>query len=294
MNRRPYFIIISLIIIFLNLPVHSQSYNIINYTVKNGLPSGIAFSTTQDVSGRMWFASNHGVLEFDNVSWKLHVIYEARDITSQLRWLLSDKKGTIYIFNMDLAKGGYYYQNKIWTKIDGPKETEKNIVVTGTTIVEKNGKPTIGFATFKNGVYLYNSGKWRHITNKSGLLDNDIISIDSFDSEFYALSNKGISVISNQLINNSINIILPDKGEGLTGIKISKINNKRTIWLTGVDWIGKIEDNKYTKIKALNYNINKKYGHFLDFRKTIIEYDRRGKLFYGSDLTITRGYSTFS
>jgi len=274
-------IFLILIIIFFHTPLFTQNYNIFKYTVRNGLPSSVIYNITQDVSGKMWFTSNFGILEFDNLTWKLHKIVKDSDITSDIRYILSDSRGIIYTFNKWLNMGGHFYKNKVWEKIDGPVLKEK-IQVTGTAHVENKKKLTIAFGTYHRGLYLYKLGKWKNLSENDGLLNNDIVSIDAFNDKFYVLTPKGISIVSDKLIDNSLNKVLPDKGIGLTGIRVSKINNKKVIWLSGSNWIGRYFDGQFEKIKILEFLISKNSESFIDFRKTIIEYDKRGKLFFGN------------
>ena len=274
-------IFLILIIIFFHTPLFTQNYNIFKYTVRNGLPSSVIYNITQDVSGKMWFTSNFGILEFDNLTWKLHKIVKDSDITSDIRYILSDSRGIIYTFNKWLNMGGHFYKNKVWEKIDGPVLKEK-IQVTGTAHVENKKKLTIAFGTYHRGLYLYKLGKWKNLSKNDGLLNNDIVSIDAFNDKFYVLTPKGISIVSDKLIDNSLNKVLPDKGIGLTGIRVSKINNKKVIWLSGSNWIGRYFDGQFEKIKILEFLISKNSESFIDFRKTIIEYDKRGKLFFGN------------
>ncbi len=283
MNKRYNFkIILILSILYFNIPAFNQSYNIHNYSVKNGLPSGVTFNLVQDISGRMWFSSNIGVLEFDNLSWKLHDILGDRKNTADLRWLVSDNKGIVYVFSRWIELGGYLFHNDKWKQINGPEKVINETQTTGIAIVEKNGKKTIGLASHNNGIFLYSGEKWRHITKKDGLLDDDIISIDAINEKFYVISKKGISIVSDKLINNELNIHLPNKGTGLTGIKIVPENNQKTIWITGTNWIGKIANKKFIKLVDLKFKITKEIGNILESRKTIIEYDRRGRLFFGN------------
>ncbi len=281
LKRYRLIVILILIIIFYHTPLFTQNYNIFKYTVKNGLPSSVIYNMTQDVSGKMWFTSNIGVLEFDNLTWKLHKIVKDSDIASNIKCIISDNEGIIYTFNKWLNMGGFFYNNKVWRKIDGPV-LQKNIIVTGAAIIKNNKHLAFGFGTYHSGLYIYKTGKWKNILKNDGLLDNDILSIDVFNNEFYVLTSKGISIVSDKLIDNSLNKALPKKGVGLTGIRVSNINNKRVIWLSGSNWIGKYSDGQFERIKILDFLISKDMGDFIDFRKTIIEYDKRGKLFFGN------------
>jgi len=271
-------------ILYISLPLFNQYYDIHNYTIKNGLPSGVIYDLTQSSSGEMWFASNVGVLEFDNLTWKIHKIKNDKtnlDAVLSIKWMASDKK-KVYAFYDSIKSGGYSYYNKKWYRINGPSEEDSTTPITGISLATINKRTIMGIGTYKRGLYLYDFKKWRHITKKDGLLDDDIISIDAHKGKFYIVTKRGISIFSKENIDNSINKFLPDRGRGITGIRVVNINGIRTIWLAGSNWIGRFRKGKFKKALNLNFQISRKYGKYLSFRKTIIEYDRRGRVFFGN------------
>jgi len=268
--------------------IFTQSYNIQNYTVKNGLPSGVIYGLTQSSNGEMWFTSNVGVLEFDNISWKVHKVgkkVNSVKLPSTLMWIGNDNK-KIFAFYENLKLGGYYHTGSNWVRIQGLKEKGKLIIPTGMVLTKFDKKTVIGFGTYNKGFYIYSQNKWRHITKKEGLPDNDIVSVDAFDGSFYIVTKKGVSVFSGKNIDNSINGILPNKGVGVNGIRVVEINGQKTIFITGLKWIGKIQNGKFFYIKKFGFQISKEFGKHLKYRKTLIEYDRRGRLFLGNIIAL--------
>ena len=278
------FFILCSITLYISLPLFNQYYNIHNYTIKNGLPSGVIYDLTQSNSGEMWFASNVGILEFDNLTWKIHKIKQNKaifDSVFPIKWMTSDKK-KIYAFYDSIKSGGYSYYNNKWHKINGPSKENNTTLITGINLTTINKKIIIGIGTYKKGLYLYNFKKWRHITKKDGLLENDIISIDAYKGKFYIVTKKGISIFSEENIDNSINKFLPDRGRGITGIRVVKVDGIRTIWIAGSNWIGQFKKGKFKKVLNLNFQISRELGKYLSFRKTIMEYDKRGRVFFGN------------
>lgn len=68
-----------------------------NFSVKEGLPSGIVYDCLEDRNGYMWFATEAGLARFDGINFKVYTTEDGLSNNSILQ-LIEDNDGSIWIF----------------------------------------------------------------------------------------------------------------------------------------------------------------------------------------------------
>jgi two-component system cell cycle sensor histidine kinase/response regulator CckA len=235
----------------------SQGYFIHHYSESSGLMSANVHDITQDHLGRMWFATRAGISVYDGVSWRNYTMSDGLPV-SVFSKITVDQKGRIwavsregqreiYVVYLDstLDEGHWHSLERIKTPYRPSRITSFQTVETG-----QQDKPILAVGTTYLGLYLWNRGKWRHLTEKDGLLSNTVTGMVSLDGKFYAAADNGLCIItpgSDLTINNQsgASLGLPPGSEKITGIAVefkdkypgSPLDHSR-LWLLGRSWLG--------------------------------------------------------
>ena len=90
-------IFIFLIIIFQTIVLAAQFEPVRNFSVKDGLPSGIVYDCLQHKQGFMWFATAAGLARFDGSNFKVFTKEDGLTNNEVLQIAL-DPVGSIWIF----------------------------------------------------------------------------------------------------------------------------------------------------------------------------------------------------
>ena len=90
-------IFISLILFFQSISSPAQFEPVKNFSVKDGLPSGIVYDCLQDKQGFMWFATAAGLARFDGSNFKVFTTEDGLTNNEVLQVAL-DPDGSIWIF----------------------------------------------------------------------------------------------------------------------------------------------------------------------------------------------------
>lgn len=93
-KKTAYFILLSLLC---QQPLLAQFEPIRNFSVRDGLPSGVVYDCLQDKQGFMWFATGAGLARFDGTRFKTFTTADGLSNNEVLQIGL-DKDGSIWIF----------------------------------------------------------------------------------------------------------------------------------------------------------------------------------------------------
>lgn len=277
--------LIAFFFVFLFLPAnnYAQSYPVQTYTLENGLNTNFIHDVTQDQQGRMWFATEYGVSVYDGYIWKNYVAEEG---LPRLEYFLikADSNNNIiavpYLSTNHIA----IFKNNNWSSIYELPQFEgiqKNY--TSFDILYENSEPVYYFGT-NEGIHYYKNNKWYRITKKDGLLDNRINTLKSFQNKLYVCTEKGLSVIHEGKIDNSLNSLINVPSKQIKSIDFEKVKNNSdlNIWLLGNKWIGNIKNKKFNLVTSNNMMTTDFPSPKL--RHICLIYDQVDRLYYGNDI----------
>ena len=86
-----------ILIYFLPYVLPAQFEPLKNFSVKDGLPSGVVYDCLQDKQGFMWFATAAGLARFDGSDFKIFTTNEGLT-NNEILQIALDKDGSIWIF----------------------------------------------------------------------------------------------------------------------------------------------------------------------------------------------------
>lgn len=245
--------IIFLFIIFfvVNSKSISQTYFIRNYSIENGLPTSFINDVTQDLKGRMWFATPSGISVYDGLNWENYSSKSGLPNTPFKR-IFTDEKGIVWCLPSYMCESIVYFSNDSLKTIPLPekRKEDSNLNTTSFAVFYENSKPVICIGTF-SGMYLFKNDKWDKFTVNDGLLDEYIYSIKEYKNKFFIVSKGGLSIYNGNNFDNSINNLIPGKYLNIFSVALEKgtENSEGKLWLLGKEWIGYIENNQF---KILN------------------------------------------
>ena len=256
--------ILSIIIIFCNFESKAQKYLIHNYTEEDGLPNSSVFSVTQDKSGILYIATDNGIAEYDGYNWKTisEGIYSKNTVIVQIDSLQNLWAVTRYKNKYCLS----LRQNGIWKNYPLPPINFFAPVNSSIYIDLKiaiYGSQAIPYISlFGAGIIYYENNKWEYITTSNGLLSNNVYRLAIDNNKIYAATDKGLSLIENKVVNNNLNLYLPQNNKKIYSIGIEKQDNYASkVWLINGSSIGYIENNRYFNFID-NLNIDTKNENF--------------------------------
>ena len=257
----------------------SQIYFTRHYSTENGLPSRVVMDITQDNSGRMWFATSLGVSVYDGFEWNNFDLSEV-SYNKGYRKIKIDSKGILWAVPQLIYDSVVFYNNNKWGTIPPPSGyLEINKEVTSFDLYYDNDNPVLCIGTYV-GIYIYSDKKWSYITEKDGLKDDFIYSIDAFDKKFYISTPKGITIYSEGKADNSLEKIISSQFEAVLKITVEKTgttDSGERMWILGYNKLGYIENNKL-KILTSSFQLPKFIG--LDYYSLVP--DKRGNIYFSN------------
>jgi signal transduction histidine kinase/ligand-binding sensor domain-containing protein len=223
-----------------------QTYFIRNYSIENGLPTSFIFDATQDLKGRMWFATATGISVYDGLQWNN---YDKNNGLPNVgyRKIKTDEKGTIWCLPIYMCETLVCFVNDSIKTIALPeKETENNnINITSFDIYYENNNPVLCIGTY-NGIYILKDGTWKNYKTNNGLMNNYVYSTTVHKNRFYIITQSGISIFDGVNFDNSLNEMFKSKYIDVIAVAFDndRKDNEEKMWVLGKKWIGWIENNK--------------------------------------------------
>ena len=105
-----------------------------NFSVKDGLPSGIVYDCLQDKQGFMWFATAAGLARFDGANFKVFTAADGLSNNEVLQIAL-DPDGSIWIFPFGTTGCIYdpvsrkFYTEKNYAELKKIKDLRPSILI---------------------------------------------------------------------------------------------------------------------------------------------------------------------
>ncbi|UCE17451.1 MAG: PAS domain S-box protein [Gemmatimonadota bacterium] len=258
----------------------SQSYLVHTYTENDGLLSSTVYDIAQDTSGVMWFATRRGISGYDGLRWTSYTESDGLS-TDSYAFVEADEEGVVWVLSHPPLLSVSSFDGTTWIPHPEPADLTPAFNYTAFEILSDRHQKSIIVGTSSQGVYLYRNDAWKHITLDDGLLSNRVNGIVSFGGNFYVATDNGLSLIRGTGVDNRLNERLPLPSSRIVGIAIEKdikyAYGHEPIWLLGEDWIGTIEDGKYTLLSQAVETVTDDTYHYIIMRP-----DSHGGLYYGN------------
>ncbi len=259
-----------------NLILIAQSFPVKNYTEEDGLPSSTVYDVAQDSVGRMWFATRNGICRYDGYNWDVFNTQSGLPANDFIK-IKIDKNGNVWALSVDPLYLVFMFNGKEWKNYPNNLDEFSRCIPVDFDI-KVDSDTSIVVATSESGIIIYNKSKWNSITTKDGLSSNQINKIVIINDNIYAATLNGLSIISENRIEN----ILPKRS--ILGI-FEETNNEQSdnsrIWLLGSNEIGYIQNKIYSKVIS-NFKLSDK-----GFARTgVILNTGNDKIIFGSRFTL--------
>ncbi len=234
----------------------------------------MVYDVTQDTLGQLWFATRAGISVYDGSQWKSYTVVDGLPATNYSKVLIDDK-GLIWILPYAPNLAISFFDNEVWSNLPKPKiyGNVSNFSSFGVTYLEQ--KRIVFVGTDNAGLYRFADGQWKQITVDHGLLSNQINGIVVYKGKLFIATDKGISILNGEHIDNSWNDRLHLPSKKIVGIALENEHDK--IWLHGENWIGYIEDLNFHLFSKDVKCILDKLNHHI-----FLQPDLKGGIFYGN------------
>ena len=221
----------------------AQSFQVDIYKENDGLSSSIVYDVTQDLSGRMWFATRGGICVYDGYIWRAYSVVDG--LPAQIYAKIKvDEMGTVWALPERHENPVMYYTGNQWHSLELPEFYNLSIY-TAFEVMAKNGAPVIAIGTLKTGLLLYQNARWARITISGGLHGNRIHGISKHDGCFYVATDRGLSIIKGQEIDKSLSQISGFPSGEITAVEVEKGQREPKIWLLGRNWVGYVKSGSF-------------------------------------------------
>jgi ligand-binding sensor domain-containing protein/serine phosphatase RsbU (regulator of sigma subunit) len=261
---RKYFLVF---ILLLCTPcVYSQTLNLNQFGIEEGLPQSSIYTMLQDKQGSIWVGTMNGISKYNGLLFenftKKNGLAENRVTASCL-----DKNGNIWFGHW--SGGITLYSDSTHTFSEVLPENIKLFKTITCILSDKQGN--IWFGTDGEGLLKYKNGKFISLTVKDGLTSNFISSLmENKNGELWIGTDNGITVWNNKF--SVFNTSLPSQS-----IKALFCDSKNNIWI-GTSDIGVVRINASNK-KLNVYSTSE--GLANNYVKVIFETDN-GAIFIGT------------
>ncbi|MGE5341633.1 MAG: ATP-binding protein [Candidatus Omnitrophota bacterium] len=288
----------SLLFSFCSECLSAQEYLIHKYSEINGLPSSYVFDIAQDQIGRMWFATNKGIVAFDGINWNKYLFEDGVHSLASFFKIKIDHRDTVWVLTYpgSNAPGTVCcYERGKWKQIPGiPKNIFNAKDISAFELFEQSQgtPPWVMVGTRSMGLFLWDGYKWNHLTTQTGLLSDKVNGIATENGNIYIATDRGLCIYKQPKLSYQFNDELwthfPASSIGIKAIKIQykdRYSNDRVsgnrIWLLSDDWAGYFENNAFTPIY---YWPNKKL--FENETEISLLPDYQNGIYIGSNLKI--------
>ncbi len=281
--------LVLLIVTLIGSVLFSQSYLVHQYSEINGLPSSVIKDVAQDENGRIWVATRSGISVYDGADWKNYGISDGLPV-SNLHTIKCDSLGNVWTFSYSADSSIWKYDGYNWTTISIPSYLKsEDISYTAFEIAVRNGRTLCAVSTIGGGVFIYEDESWTQLTTDQGLLSDTIYCMANYRDRLYFGTNKGLSILRDNKIQNWSVGQSGSLSPEITGIAVQDLNkfsnatnSEPVIWLKSDRWIGYLQNSEFNLIKAqLNqtYRLNWING---EFYTSVLQPDYLGGLYWGN------------
>jgi len=229
--------------------LYSQEYFKRTYTIDDGLTSPTINDITQDIKGRMWFATPKGVTCYDGTTWKNYSRSTGLPFESYYK-ILADSQGNIWAFTYSVNDGISLFNSKTkqWRHIDGPNHKSKNPPknsISSIALMENRQGLHIGIGAGgakKMGFYIYSKinndthPEQKHRWTHAGFIP--IFGMASHNGSFYLATGQGLFRVNPAYPYHWKQENLKTPLPSIHSVAVEKKPEQVRIWLMGKEWLG--------------------------------------------------------
>ncbi len=257
----------------------AQRFWIKTYSEQDGLANSRVYDLAQDTLGQIWFATRSGISVYDGFQWKKYSVAEGLPAISYSQ-IEIDEKGRVWVMPEYSTLRISFFDGKSWSTLIPLKITDfTNANIMKVSCIDSNFCVAIG--SWNQGLTIYQNEKWHLLSVEDGLPSNNIYGLESWRSYFFVATDKGLCLVRNLQANDKFAANLDLPSQQILGIFIENKEETRLdrlkIWLIGKDWVGFIQNNKFSLV-------SKKIHTFIDdiSRNLRLIYDGFRGIYYGN------------
>ncbi|MCX6269964.1 MAG: ATP-binding protein [Bacteroidetes bacterium] len=233
-----------LFILLLPLCVSSQRYYSRSYTELDGLSSSKVFSITQDSSGLIWFATRSGISSYDGLIFTNYNINNGLTNLSY-SFILTDEKSRLWGLPSEGLLKPSLFKDKHWVSDIAPYPVNQSYVYSAFEVFYKENKLNIVCGTQEDGMFLYQNGKWDHLTTRNGLPSNNIYSIKRYEGALFIATEKGLIIYNNGIFSFFPSPFLENHKILALAVEPAVSPSKKSkLWILTENLAGYIQDSK--------------------------------------------------
>jgi len=214
------------------LPKNISKSEIKEVTTSHG-PNTSVRTIRQDRKGKIWLASNEGIIRYDGKSFT--------NITGKLSSyrffsVLEDRKGNFWFGSY--GSGVYYYDGKSFQNFT----TKQGLVCNEVFTIYEDKTGNIWFGT-NGGVSCYNGRSFRNFTIEEGLSSNDVKSIVEDKKGKFWFGTRGYTSVYD---GKTFTALKNKDGKTFNGVWSILEDKKGNIWLGGSDGLWRYDGGTFT------------------------------------------------
>ncbi len=182
----------------------SLEENGIVFDEDEGFEGENVFAITEDLNGNIWIGCSNGVFSYNDSGFKKYSTPQGVNIP-EVRTFFEDKEGTIWVGTIS---GIFKIKNEGIEQVilSENHEIAENTDQPFVRAIHEDEEGVIWIGSYGNGLFRILNDDVRNITTTDGLFDNVISHIiEDEQGNFWMGSNRGVSKVSRQQLNNFIN-----------------------------------------------------------------------------------------
>ena len=230
----------------------AQSYKSRIYTEVEGLPSRVVLGVTQDIEGKMWFATRLGVASYDGSQWETYHMSDGLPTTAYFA-IDADPDGAIWVFNrFKKTMVSRIFKGEIQNYPALPLSLEPVRHRCGSGVMRFRNTFAPVVSVKGQGIFFFDTS-WRRIgrLDESGLNVNDIA---AHGRDLYIAGDDGLSVWSEDRLSLDLNEIIPEDFRTIETLAVSEDDQGEVVvWIASKAGIGCIRNNQFEIYSRRNF-----------------------------------------
>lgn len=263
------------VLFFLEVPAcFAQHYLSRTYTETDGLAASMVYGIVQDSSGIIWIARRSGISSYDGTSFANYNVNDGLRATT-FTFITIDETGKIWALPETANLTVTTFNGKKWEAFAGQPglRTRMGAKYSSFEVCYSDGKPVFFVGTTRDGVFINRNGRWSRFGRDNGLISNNIFSVRCLNGVIYIATDKGLSIIRKNIIEN--NPPCQSSFPSMTILGLAKDRNG--LWLLGNNWLGYLKEGKF---ELMNTDFNLPSDTF--WNSCFLYSDGRGNIYFGN------------
>jgi signal transduction histidine kinase/ligand-binding sensor domain-containing protein len=264
-----------------SLPAGAQRHHVQTYAKADELLNAMVRDITQDSTGRLWFATRHGVTAYDGVEWVHH------DLTRHMKHVdfykvLVGERNQVWAIPWNWINGIYSYGGDDWQVLPRmPGLDRSGLRVSAAATAPRGGATLLIVAIEGEGAVVWDGKEWRRSGWRSVIGDARINSLEMSGDRLYVGTTMGLFTTDPGGIGSALEVV-----EGLPSEIIMSLSHDPGglgLWVVGPDWIGRLTADGFESLATdLTFNMTPVASYLVS------EADGLGGIYVGNDAGLFR------